>query len=478
MSMKSSRRQFLTKSAAGLGGVVLSTALPGGGVLNAFAADASVDPLAPKEPHFPAKAKAVIWLHQNGAPSSLDLFDYKPDLIKLAGQEVPESFLKGIKTSTQGGVGKLLATNRTWKQYGESGAWFSDWVPNIAQHADDIAFVKSSVTVGATHNISILKMNTSGLNPGRPSLGAWTTYALGSTNPDLPAYVVLYNGKQEPEGGGVNWSSGFLPAVYQGTAFRQGDSPILYLKPPTLVSKAEQRDTLDLIKSLNDRFAGHYPDDSELKARTRSYELAYRMQASAPEAVDLSKESAATKESYGLNDPATKDYGTNLWRARRLVERGVRFVHVVSGPPNEDIRNWDAHHDIEKNHTANAKMVDKPIGALLGDLKQRGLLDSTIVVWISEFGRTPYGQSGDGRDHNPYGYTTWLAGGGVKAGTTVGATDEIGLKAASNPVDTYDVQATVLQLLGLDYKKVTYLYNGRSERPTTVFGDVVKDLIG
>jgi hypothetical protein len=477
MSNKASRRQFLTHTGAGLGGLALSTMLPGGGILNVQAAESFVDPLAPKQPHFAAKAKSVIWLHQNGAPSTIDLFDYKPELERLNGQEVPASFLEGVKTSTQGGVGKLLATKRTWKQYGQSGAWFSDWASNIAAHADDIAFIKSSVTVGATHNISILKMNTSALNPGRPSLGAWVTYALGTNNSDLPAYVVLYHGKKEPEGGSTNWSSGFLPAVYQGTAFRQGDSPILFLNNPRFVSKGEERDTLDLVKSLNDRFASQYPDDTELQARTRSYELAYRMQSSAPEAVDLSKESPATKELYGLGDAATKDYGTNLLRARRLVERGVRFVHVVSGPPDDDITTWDAHHDIEKNHSKNAKMVDKPIAGLLTDLKQRGLLDSTLVVWISEFGRTPYGQSGDGRDHNPYGYTTWLAGGGVKAGTTIGATDDIGLKAAANPVDTYDVQATVLALLGLNYKDVTFLHNGRSERPTTVFGDVVKDLI-
>jgi hypothetical protein len=417
----------------------------------------------------------------DGAPSTIDLYDYKPDLIKLQGQEVPASFLKGIKTSTQGGVGKLYASNRTWKQYGESGAWFSDLVPNIAKHADKIAFIKSSVTVGATHDISILKLNTGGLNPGRPSLGAWIHYALGTANPDLPAYVVLYNGKREPTGGSVNWSSGFLPAVYQGTAFRPGDSPILYLDRPETEAAAQQGDNLNLLKLLNEKKDAQYPGDTELQARVRAYELASRMQVTAPEAVDLSKESDSTKEQYGLNDDATKGYGTSLLRARRLVERGVRFIQVVSGPTEVggDSRNWDAHTNLEENHSKHAKAVDKPIAALLADLKERGLLDTTLVVWTSEFGRTSYGQSGTGRDHNAWGYTQWLAGGGVNAGTTYGATDEIGLQVADKSlgVDTYDLHATVLNQMGLDHLKLIYKYQGRSERPTVVYGKVIKELI-
>jgi len=476
-----SRRDFLLKSGYGLGGLALGGLLPGGGFMSAaFAADL-IDPLTPKAPHFPAKVKSVIWLHMDGAPSTIDLYDYKPDLIKLAGQEVPSSFLKGIKTSTQGGVGKLFASNRTWKQHGESGAWFSDLLPNIAQHADKLAFIKSSVTVGATHDISILKLNTGGLNPGRPSLGAWIQYALGTANPDLPAYVVLYNGKREPTGGSVNWSSGFLPAVYQGTAFRPGDSPILYLDRPETQAAAQQNENLNLLKLLNEKKDAAYPGDTELQARVRAYELASRMQSTAPEAVDLSKESDNTKEQYGLNDDATKGYGTSLLRARRLVERGVRFIQVVSGPTDVggDSRNWDAHQSLEENHGAHAKAVDKPIAALLADLKERGLLDSTLVVWTSEFGRTSYGQSGTGRDHNAWGYTQWLAGGGVKAGTTFGATDEIGLQVAdkSTAVDTYDLHATVLNQMGLDHLKLIYKYQGRSERPTVVYGKVIKELL-
>jgi hypothetical protein len=416
----------------------------------------------------------------DGAPSTLDLYDYKPELIKLAGQPIPESFLKGIKTSTQGGITKLFVSEkRTWKQYGESGAYFSDLLPNLSQHADKIAFIKSSVTVGATHDISILKLNTGDVNPGRPSLGAWVSYQLGSANRDLPSYVVLYNDKQEPRAGSVNWSSGFLPAVYQGVAFRPGDSPILHLTRPGSIAAAEQRNSFDLLRRLNEQKGARYPEDTELQARIRSYELADRMQLSAPEAVDLSKESDATKEAYGLNDEISKSYGEILLRARRLTERGVRFIQVVSGPAvaEGDFRNWDAHNRLEDNHSKNSRMVDKPIAALLADLKERGLLDTTLVVWASEFGRTPWGESGDGRDHNPWGYTQWIAGGGVKAGTTFGATDEIGVQSVGKTVDTYDLHATVLQLMGLNHLKTTFLHDGRSERPTVVYGEVIKDLL-
>ncbi|MES3022215.1 MAG: DUF1501 domain-containing protein [Pseudomonadota bacterium] len=482
MSNNTSRRDFLLRYGAGLGAASLGGLLGNVGLAGAASLPDSpvVNPLAPKSPHFKAKAKSVIWIHMTGAPSTLELFDYKPELARLAGQPMPESFAKGIKIATRGGdSNKLFMSNRTWKQHGESGAWFSDLLPHLAKRADDIAFIKSSVTVGATHNISVLKLNTGDLVPGRPSLGAWIQYALGSANPDLPAYVVLYNGKSEPEGGSVNWSSGFLPAVYQGTTFRQGASPILNLTRPDLVSEAAQRGNLDLLKKLNGHGAARYPADTELKARIASYELAYRMQTAAPEAVDLGRETAATKALYGVGEPHTNDYATNLLRARRLVERGVRFVQVVSGPADDEIDDWDAHNDLETNHTKMARMVDKPVAALLADLKARGLLDTTLVVWTSEFGRTSFGESGNGRDHNPWGYTQWMAGGGVKAGTTYGATDAIGLQVADKDtaVDTYDLHATVLHQLGLDHLQTTYLNLGRSERPTVVYGRVVKELL-
>ncbi|HEY9109878.1 MAG TPA: DUF1501 domain-containing protein [Roseateles sp.] len=478
-----SRRDFLTRSGLYLGASALGSGLvPGLGLQAAFAADLA-DPLAPKDPHFTPKVKSVIWLHQNGAPSSLDLYDYKPTLHKMAGEAVPASFLKGIKTSTQGGVGKLfVAPSRSFKQYGESGAWFSNLLPNLAQHADKLAFIKSSVTVGATHDISILKLNTGDLSPGRPSLGAWIVYALGSANPDLPPYVVLYDGDREPTAGSANWNSGFLPAVYQGVAFRPGPSPILYLNRPDVRAEAQQRASLDLLKKLNASGAARYPNDTELRARLKSYELADRMQTAAPAAVDLSKETEATKALYGIDDEISGRYGETLLRARRLVERGVRFIQVVTGDaPVKDAQraSWDAHDDLENNHAVKARQVDKPIAGLLTDLKARGLLDTTLVVWTQEFARTSYGQSGNGRDHNPWGYTQWLAGGGIKAGFTYGETDEIGLQVADKEkaVDTYDLHATVLQLLGLDHLKTTFLNNGRSERPTVVYGKVIKDLL-
>ena len=465
-----SRRDFLALGGAAVGGLGLP-------FNSAWAADL-VDPQTPRAPHFPAKAKAVIWLHMAGAPSTLDLFDYKPELVRLNGTPLPDSFGKNLKTATDGGVGNLLATKRTWKQHGETAAWVSDLLPNLAAQVDDIAFLKACKTEGSTHVISSLKLHTAGLVPGRPALGSWIQYALGSANPDLPAFVVLPTGKGTAGGGRgqVIWSSGFLPAAYQGTAFRQGDSPILHLARPDFVSDAEQQNTLALLKSLNEHQAAQHGVDNELEARARSYDLAYRMQTSAPEAVDLSKETAATKALYGIGTKETDEYGTALLRARRLVERGVRFVHCISGSPDGSVDSWDAHNGIEKNHSVMCKQVDKPVAALLADLKSRGLLDSTLVVWASEFGRTPYGQSGDGRDHNPWGYTSWIAGGGIKPGT-YGATDEIGLRAVDGIVDTYDLQATILHQLGLDHKKITYLYQGRSERPASVFGDVVTNIL-
>jgi Protein of unknown function (DUF1501) len=473
----SSRRAFLGHSGLGLGAVALGQLVPGFGLSNALAA--VEDPLASKQPHFAPKAKSVIWLHMAGAPSTLDLFDYKPELVRLHGQPLPDSFGKNLKTATDGGVGALYATKRTWKQHGESGAWVSDWLPNLATQVDKIAFLKGTKTEGSTHVISSLKLHTSGLVPGRPALGAWITYGLGAANADLPAFVVLPTGKGAAGGGrgSTIWSSGFLPATYQGTAFRKGDSPILHLDRPSLVSAEEQSATLDLLRDINQRHASRYPRDTELQARERSYDLAYRMQKAAPEAVDLEKESDATRKLYGIDEHATEEFGTALLRARRLVERDVRFIHVISGTPEDsDVDSWDAHNDIEKNHTVMTRSVDKPIAGLLADLASRGLLDTTLVVWASEFGRTPYGQTGDGRDHNPWGYTTWIAGGGIKPGS-YGATDDIGLRAVSGIVDTYDLQATILRQLGLDHVKLTYPYQGRSERATSVFGEVIKDII-
>jgi len=475
---KRSRRNFLTTSGIGLGALAAAGVMGPGELVSVARAAEGEDPLAPKQPHFTPKAKTVIWLHMAGAPATIDLFDYKPELVRLHGQPLPDSFGKNLKTATDGGVGALFATKRTWKQYGETGAWVSDLLPNVAQQVDDIAFLKGCKTEGSTHVISSLKLHTSSLVPGRPALGAWIQYGLGTANPDLPAFVVLPTGKGSAGGGNgqVIWSAGFLPATYQGTTFRQGDAPLLHVAPPATVAQNQQRNLLDVLRRLNDHAAARFPADTELDARSRSYDLAYRMEIAAPEAVDLSKETAATKEAYGLGDELTNEYGTALLRARRLTERGVRFIHVISGTSDEKLQSWDAHQEIEKNHGVMCKVVDKPIGALLADLKQRGLLDSTLVVWTSEFGRTPYGQTGDGRDHNPWGYTSWIAGGGIKPGT-YGGTDEIGLRAVGETFDTYDLQATVLNQLGIDHKKLTFLYRGRTERSTTVFGDVIQAIV-
>lgn len=471
------RRHFLTSAGALAVGGTLGT---GGIYTEALAStpeQPQPDPLAPKQPHHAPKAKSVIWLHMNGAPSTLDLFDYKPELVKLHGQDVPASFLKGVQVNTQGGAGKLLASKRTWKQHGQSGKYVSDLLPHLAQHVDDIAFIHNSTTVGATHDISTIKLNTGALTPGRPSLGAWVQYALGSNNRDLPAYIVLSNGGRGLESGSVNYTAGFLPAVYQGIPLQLGTTPILYLDRPDLLAAKQQREALDFLREFNKAHAKARPGDSELQARIEAYELAYRMQSTVPEVVDIRKETAATRTAYGIGEEATNDYGTNLLRARRLVENGVRFVQVVSGQAGK-YRDWDAHEDLEGNHAAQSRMIDKPVAALLADLKQRGLLDSTLVVWTSEFGRTSYGQSGTGRDHNPWGYTQWFAGAGIKAGTSHGQTDEIGLKSVGdNAVDTYDIHATVLQLLGLNHLKTTYLHLGRSERPTVVYGKVVQEIL-
>ncbi len=477
--INSNRRKFLRHSGYGIGALVGGSIGSGGVFASLQAAELeAANPLAAKLPHFPAKAKSVIWLHMIGAPATQDLFDHKPLLDELHGKAVPESFVKGIQTSTQGGVGKLLGSHRKWQQYGESGSWFSDFLPNLSAHADELAFVHSSVTIGATHDISVIKLNTGALTPGRPSLGAWIQYALGSANQDLPGYIVLSNGGRGLESGSVNYNAGFLPAVYSGIPLSLGDEPILFLDRPALMTAAQQRRDLDLLKRFNQYHADKHPQDTEIRARTEAYELAARMQATVPGVLDLNKETAATREMYGLNDEATREYGTNLLRARRLVENNVRFVHVVSGMADGE-KDWDAHEDLQKNHTKQSRMVDKPVAALLADLKQRGLLDSTLVVWTSEFGRTSYGESGSGRDHNPWGYTQWLAGGGVKGGFHYGQTDEIGLQNAdaATAVDTYDLHATVLNQLGLDHLKVTFLNQGRSERPTVVYGRVVKELL-
>ena len=458
----SSRREFFTRAGSGLAGIALSSML----------ADAAVsDPLAPKKPHHPATAKSVIFLFMEGGPSHVDLFDPKPLLTKLDGKPIPDSIGKPKQTSRGTANNALMGSKRTWKQYGQSGMWVSDWYQNAGEHVDDMTIIRSCWADGLNHVGSVCQMNTGSILAGRPSLGAWVTYGLGTANANLPSFVVMTDDR-DPLGGTNNWSSGFLPAVYQGTQFRRGDTPILDLKPPAGVSDAQQRNELGLLRGLNELWSRDKSEDSELDARIRSYELAYQMQSSGAEAVDLTKESAETKTLYGLDDPACSVFGANCLMARRLVERGVRFIELYSGSGS----GWDAHEHIEQNHGKWCRASDKPIAGLLADLKRRGLLKDTLVVWGGEFGRTPFNELSDGRDHNPWGFTMWMAGGGAKGGQYIGSTDDIGLRAADHPVHVHDIHASILWMLGLDHMQTTYLHNGRAERPTVLAGELVKEI--
>ena len=453
------RREFFTQAGSGLAAIALASLLK------------AEDPLAPKAPHVAPKAKSIIWLFMEGGPSHIDLFDPKPKLKELAGQPLPASFGKPI-TAMGTGNNTLMPSQRTFRQYGQSGAWVSDWYPNIAQHADDLAIIRSCWADGLNHVGSVCQMNTGDILAGRPAMGAWVTYGLGSSNQNLPSFVILLDDK-EVVGGPKNWSSGFLPATYQGTQFRQGDTPILFLKPPAGTSDEQQRAKLAFLKKVNERFSADKQDDTELDARIRSYEMAYQMQAAAPEAIDLGKETAATKQLYGLDNPATAAFGRNCLMARRLVERGVRFVELYCGSGS----GWDAHSNIEGNHSKWCQASDKPIAGLLADLKSRGMLKDTLVVWGGEFGRTPFNEKGNGRDHNPWGFTMWMAGGGVKGGQTIGSTDEIGMRAVDRPFHVHDLHASILHLLGLDHVQLTYMHNGRAERPTITSGELIKEVV-
>jgi hypothetical protein len=459
----SSRREFFSRAGSGLSAMALASLL-------AEDRAAAADPLAARQPHHAAKAKSVIWLFMEGGPSHIDLFDPKPKLNELAGQPMPASFGKPITAMGTAG-NTLMGSPRTWKQYGQSGAWVSNWYPHIASHADDLCILRSCWANGLNHVGSVCQMNTGDILAGRPSMGAWVTYGLGAANRNLPTFVVLTDDR-EVIGGPKNWSSGFLPAMYQGTQFRQGDTPILHLGSPEGVTSEQQRSKLDFLKELNQRWSKDKPEDTELEARINSYELAYKMQAEAPEAVDISRESDKTRELYGIDDPDLAAFGTNCLLARRLVERGVRFVELYCGSGS----GWDAHANIETNHSKWCRVSDKPIAGLLTDLSQRGLLDSTLVVWGGEFGRTPFNEKGNGRDHNPWGFTMWLAGGGSRGGRYVGTTDEIGLRALEKPIHVHDLHASILHLMGLDHLRLTYMKNGRAERPTIVGGNLVTDI--
>ncbi len=469
------RREFVWEMGAGFAGTALTAMLAQDGFFSSIGHAADEKSLG-KQPHFDTKAKSVIFLMMNGAPSQVDTFDYKPELQKRAGQPLPE----GKKYINSGGrkVGFLTPEFRPFRPGGESGLMISDFFPNVRKHADKLAIINSCHTDSHAHGSALVAMNTGKTFIGRPSLGSWSVYGLGTENQDLPGYVVMLDKRGGPISGQPNWSSGFMSGAYQGTLFRPTGNPILDLVGPEHLDRRTQREQLDLLAKLNQEHLDSRKGGDILATRIHSYELAFRMQSSAPEAVELSQETAQTLSAYGVGQEPTDEFGRNCLIARRLVERGVRFVQLYSGGGHlEDT--WDAHESIEKNHGKHGAEVDQPIAALLDDLEQRGLLESTLVIWGGEFGRMPFseGQNLPGRNHNPYGFSMWLAGAGVKGGLRYGSTDEFGFEAVENKAHLHDIHATILHLLGLDHELLTYFHQGRQERLTDVSGVVIRDIL-
>ncbi len=466
----SSRREFLSRAGGGLGGLALAA------IMNRSAAasdhPAAVNPMTPRPGRLPGRATSVIWCFIDGGPSHIDLFDPKPKLNELAGKPLPPSFKRPVTAMGVTAHTPLLASKRTFRRHGQGGTWVSDWLPEIATCVDDICVVRSCTADAQTHVNAVCQMNSGAVLGGRPCVGSWAIYGLGSECDDLPGFVV-FTDYLEPPGGTRNWSAGFMPTMYQGTVFGQSKSPVLYVRPRDDRPVDQQRAKIDFIQDLNARYAARRADDDRLEARIASYELAFRMQSAAPGVADLTDETEETTRLYGLDREDTARNGRNCLLARRLVERGVRFVQVYMGSGTR----WDAHSDMEGNHTRYCRESDRPIAGLVKDLKRRGMLDSTLVIWGGEFGRTPMSESGDGRDHNPFGFTMWFAGGGVRGGITYGTTDEIGLYAIENKAHIHDIHATILYLLGLDHERVTYAHNGRDERLTITSGRVVHDIV-
>jgi hypothetical protein len=458
-----SRREMLLQSGSGFGAVALTALLAG----PRSAAAAS------KPGHHAPRATSVIFLFMEGGPSHIDLFDPKPALRQLAGKPLPESF--GTVITAMGEArSPVLADQRVWKQHGQSGIWVSDWLPHTATMVDEIAVIRSCVADGINHSGGMCQMNTGSVIGGRPSLGSWVTYGLGCETDDLPAFVVMQDTQASVVNGPRNWGSGFMPAVYQGARLSGGEPPIENLTAPGGIAPARQRAKLELLGEFDQEYAAAVAHQSELEARIKSYELAYRMQSAAPEAVDLAAETEETKRLYGLDEKPTAAFGRNCLLARRLVERGVRFVQLYHGSGSK----WDSHSNIEEKHADLCRQMDKPVAGLLADLRRRGLLDRTLVVWGGEFGRTPMSEKGNGRDHNPTGFTMWMAGGGVPRGTVIGATDEAGLRAVDERLHVHDLHATILHILGLDHMRLVYTFKGRPERPTLNEGEPNRRLVG
>jgi hypothetical protein len=466
------RREFLWEAGAGFTGLALA------GLLDAafFASQATaadgvtpfVNPLSPKKPHLPARARSVIFVFCYGGPSHIDTFDYKPRLKGMDNKTVK------VKTSGRGGVkneGRIVEPRWAFRQYGRCGKWVSDLFPHLARHVDDIAFIHSMTADSPQHGSAMLQMNSGRILSGHPCLGSWVSYGLGSENENLPGFVVMLDPRGGPISGAKNWSGGYMPAHFEGTVLRPAGPAVLDLQRPPGVSAAAQRDLLDVLRTYNAEHQALAGNNPALAARVASYELAYKMQSAAPEAVDLGQESENTKELYGLNDRLTRAFGRQCLLARRLVERGVRFIQIYSGGNHNDA-SWDAHGDLVKNHTLHCGETDKPLAGLLADLKRRGLFDSTLIVWGGEFGRQPTAEyaAGTGRDHNAYGFTMWLAGGGIRGGVSVGTTDELGSAAVDKPFHVRHLHATVLHQLGLDPERLTYFYGGLHQKLVGVEG--------
>jgi len=472
------RREFLWETGGGFTGTALAGMLAVDGFFQqpAVAAElaGAMSPLAVKKSHFPAKARSVIFLFMYGGVSQVDTFDPKPELTKHNGQPIPN--LDQDPLFKVRNPGKLLASSRKFNPAGQSGLPISDLYPELSRQADELCVIRSMSADSFAHGGGLLQMNTGSLRLGHPSVGSWATYGLGTENQNLPGFVVMLDPRGGPIGGAPNWSSGYMPATYQGTQFRTSGSPIIDLQPPAGTTRERQREQLDLLAALNGKHREARPGESELQARIESYELAFRMQQYAPEAVDLTQETQATRQLYGIDQPQTAHFGKQCLMARRLVERGVRFVQIYSGGGHSD-QNWDAHGNVNTNHELHATETDRPIAALIQDLRSHGLLDNTLIVWTGEFGRTPTAQNGVGRDHSPRGFTSWMAGGGTKGGQAIGATDDFGFKSVENVVHVHDLHATILHLMGLDHELLTYFHGGRDLRLTDVSGRIVKDVL-
>ncbi|MEZ6091381.1 MAG: DUF1501 domain-containing protein [Pirellulaceae bacterium] len=458
--LQSCRREFLRSGGVGMGAIAF------GWLMRSEAQGA-------REPDFTPRAKRIIWLFMHGGPSHVDLFDYKPELQRHAGQSIPEDF-GTVMTRRDVAKNPLMPAVKPFRPRGESGLMISDFLPHIADIADDLCVIKSLHGDSVNHPQSVYQMNTGSILMGHPSFGSWLAYGLGSENDSMPAYVVLPDPGGGLKGGPAAWGSGYLPAMYQGTTMRSGKNPVLNLHPPAEIGELRQRSTLDFLQRMNTRHLEQRDGDDELQARVAAYELAFRMQAAAPEIVDLSAETQETLSLYGIDDPTTREFGERCLLARRLVERGVRFVQVYSGNTN----GWDAHDNVAKNHGEYCGKTDKPIAGLMKDLKRQGLLEETLVVWCGEFGRMPMSEKGVGRDHNPWGYCGWIAGAGIRGGHSYGETDPIGLRAQTDTVHVNQFHATLLHLMGLDNNSLSYLHNGLDERLTgPVDVDYVEGLV-